>query len=234
MHYPIPTHWLPCAPGTKVWTPGLRLSAIWASGVLRVNPLAAFWAACAARWHASPIAAIALISLHYLSTQGHAVPGARLPSRMHWTPWRYCRRRSRRSATRSRPGSPPRAATALRTAGIRTLADLTVRVPRRRRWWARIPGLGVASARRIERFFAEHPALTERAHALVVTVPQQDVTPWERLAVPQDVDGSRGKFRAPRAACVLRASNDYEAVQACSRCTNRPVRNAPTARKPSA
>lgn len=108
----------------------------------------------------------------------------------------------------------PRAAAALRTAGIRTLADLTVRVPRRRRWWAGIPGLGVASARRIERFFAEHPALTERAHALVVTVPQQDVRPWERLAVPHNVDGSRGIYRAPRATCVLRANNDYEAVQA--------------------
>jgi site-specific recombinase XerD len=108
----------------------------------------------------------------------------------------------------------PRAAAALRAAGIKTLADLTVRVPRRRRWWAAIPGLGVAGARRIELFFAEHSELTERARALVVVAAPQDVTPWERIVVPHDVDGSRGSFRAPRAACVLRADNDYHAVQA--------------------
>lgn len=108
----------------------------------------------------------------------------------------------------------PRAAAALRVAGIKTLADLTVRVPRRRRWWSVVPGLGVAGARRIEAFFARHPQLTERARALVAVVPPQDVTPWERIAVPHDVDGSRGTYRAQRAACALRADNDYEAVQA--------------------
>jgi hypothetical protein len=44
----------------------------------------------------------------------------------------------------------------LRKAGIKTLADLTLRVPRRRRWWVDIDGLGVAGARRIEAFFAAH------------------------------------------------------------------------------
>lgn len=47
----------------------------------------------------------------------------------------------------------PRVAAALRKAGIKTLADLTLRVPRRRRWWVDIDGLGVAGARRIEAFF---------------------------------------------------------------------------------
>ncbi|WP_239143014.1 phage integrase family protein [Variovorax sp. WS11] len=51
----------------------------------------------------------------------------------------------------------------LHAAGIRTLADLTLRVPRRRRWWASIGGLGPAGARHIEAFFAQHPAFTERA-----------------------------------------------------------------------
>jgi site-specific recombinase XerD len=108
----------------------------------------------------------------------------------------------------------PRAATALRAAGIKTLADLTVRVPRRRRWWAAIPGLGVAGARTIERFFADHPDLTQRARALVAIAPPPELAPWERIVVPEDVDGSRGTFRAPRAACALRANNDYQAVQA--------------------
>lgn len=108
---------------------------------------------------------------------------------------------------------PGRAAHALKSAGIRTLADLTVRVPRRRRWWAAVPGLGSRSAKQIEEFFAAHPALTERARALVI-VPRTETSPWEHLIVPREVDGSRGTFRAPQATCTLSAGNDYEAVQA--------------------
>ena len=107
-----------------------------------------------------------------------------------------------------------RAIAALRAAGIDTLADLTVRVPRRRRWWAVIPGLGLASARRIEAFFAEHPRLTERARALIAEQVRGVVVPWEQLRLPNEVDGSQGQFRAPRETCVLTADNDYEAVQA--------------------
>ncbi|KVX11303.1 integrase [Burkholderia ubonensis] len=108
---------------------------------------------------------------------------------------------------------PPRIAEALLAHGIRTLADLTVRIPRRRRWWSAIAGLGVAGARRIEAFFAAHPALTERARALIAVVPSGSIVPWEQLRVPHEVDGSRGQFRAPESACLLKASNDYEAVQ---------------------
>ncbi|SFQ19507.1 site-specific integrase [Ralstonia sp. NFACC01] len=107
-----------------------------------------------------------------------------------------------------------RTVAALRAAGIDTLADLTVRVPRRRRWWAVIPGLGQASARRIEAFFAEHPELTERARALIAEQVRGVVVPWEQLRLPNEVDGSQGQFRAPRESCVLTADNDYEAVQA--------------------
>lgn len=107
-----------------------------------------------------------------------------------------------------------RTVAALRAAGINTLADLTVRVPRRRRWWAVIPGLGQASARRIEAFFAEHPQLTERARALIAEQVRGVVVPWEQLRLPHEVEGSQGQFRAPRDTCVLIADNDYEAVQA--------------------
>lgn len=107
-----------------------------------------------------------------------------------------------------------RAVAALRAAGINTLADLTVRVPRRRRWWVAIPGLGQASARRIEAFFAEHRQLTERAQALIAEQVRGVVVPWEQLRLPNEVDGSRGQFRAPRETCVLTADNDYEAIQA--------------------
>jgi len=106
-----------------------------------------------------------------------------------------------------------RAVGALQRHGIRTLADLTVRVPRRRRWWAVIPGLGAVQAAKIEVFFAQHPGLTELARALVAQTPGH-ARPWESLVVPTDVDGSNGDFRAPRATCTLRADNDYEAIQA--------------------
>lgn len=108
----------------------------------------------------------------------------------------------------------PRIAAVLRRAGIKTLADLTLRVPRRKRWWIDIDGLGVAGARRIEAFFAAHEDLTDRARTLLVTNAPSDVVPWEKIVVPHEVDGTMGLHRAPRASCVLRANNDYEAVQA--------------------
>ena len=108
----------------------------------------------------------------------------------------------------------PRSAAALRAAGIKTLADLTVRVPRRRRWWVAVLGLGATGARQVEAFFAVHPELTERARALVAVTSPPSLSPWEHLVVPDEVDGSRGTFRAPRPTCTLRADNDYQAVQA--------------------
>ena len=66
---------------------------------------------------------------------------------------------------------PLRLVGVLHAAGIRTLADLSLRVPRRQRWWAGIAGLGPAGARHIEAFFAQHPALTERARALITVNP---------------------------------------------------------------
>ena len=108
----------------------------------------------------------------------------------------------------------PRAATALTNADITTLASLALRVQRRRGWWVAITGLGLTSARRIEAFFAEHPALLQQVSALVLKEPLDPIVPWERLSVPEVVDGSLGLFRAPKATCILRANNDYEAVQA--------------------
>jgi len=109
---------------------------------------------------------------------------------------------------------PARAVRALHAQGIVTLADLTVRVPRRRQWWKAIPDLGATSAKRIESFFSAHPALTERARALIATAPPRGIVPWESLRLPHEVDGSAGTFRAPPATCTLDAGNDYEAVQA--------------------
>ncbi|QBQ98587.1 site-specific integrase [Paraburkholderia pallida] len=107
----------------------------------------------------------------------------------------------------------PRAVRVLRAHGITTLADLTVRIPRRRQWWKAVPGLGMASARAIEAFFAAWPALTEKARALVVAGQRGEIVPWEAIRLPHEVDGTAGTFRAPQATCTLDASNDYEAVQ---------------------
>jgi site-specific recombinase XerD len=107
----------------------------------------------------------------------------------------------------------PRAVDALKACGMCTLADLTVRIPRRRRWWTAVAGLGQTGARSVELFFADHPQLTERARKLVARDAPTDVVPWERVHVPAELDGSNGAFRAPRATCALRSSNDYEAVQ---------------------
>jgi hypothetical protein len=107
----------------------------------------------------------------------------------------------------------PRAVRALHAHGIITLAGLTVRIPRRRQWWKAVPGLGAASARTIEAFFAAWPALTEQARALVLANQRSDIVPWEALQLPHEVDGSRGTFRAPAATRTLSASNDYEAVR---------------------
>lgn len=114
---------------------------------------------------------------------------------------------------------PGRIVTVLHAQRIATFAELTLRVPRRRRWWLVIPGLGETSAHQVEGFFAVHPRLTERARQLADAVEVASghvaggVVPWERLTVPADLDGSRGRFRAPPDACLLAANNDYEAVQ---------------------
>ncbi|MGF6482915.1 hypothetical protein QFZ91_005142 [Paraburkholderia sp. JPY419] len=109
---------------------------------------------------------------------------------------------------------PVRVAAVLHQHGIRTLADLTVRIPRRRRWWLAVPGLGERSARRIEAFFAAYPALTERARALVVVAAPEPVASWENIRVPREVDGSHGVFRAPKSMCALEADNDWQAINA--------------------
>lgn len=112
---------------------------------------------------------------------------------------------------------PPRLAQTLCAARMRTLAELTLRVPRRRLWWRDIPGLGRVGAHQVEALFAMHPVLTSQARAFVEHVqPLRDdgIVPWERLDPAPELDGSRGRFRAPRRACLLNASNDYDAVDA--------------------
>jgi site-specific recombinase XerD len=108
----------------------------------------------------------------------------------------------------------PQAVKALKAHGIRTLAALTVRIPRRRRWWTAVPGLGAVGARQIEAFFAQHPDLTERARALVADQDVGEIVPWEQQTSTRKLDGTSGTFRAPANVCALGADNDYAAVNA--------------------
>nr|WP_321818191.1 MULTISPECIES: phage integrase family protein [unclassified Paraburkholderia] len=110
----------------------------------------------------------------------------------------------------------PRAVRVLQAYGINTLADLTVRIPRRRQWWKVVPGLGAVSARAIEAFFAACPALTEKARALIVSSRHSPIVPWESISLPHEVDGSESTFRAAAATCTLDATHDYQAARAAA------------------
>ncbi|WP_458232260.1 phage integrase family protein [Roseateles sp. P5_E8] len=107
-----------------------------------------------------------------------------------------------------------RTSAALHALKIRTLGELTVRVPRRRMWWVDIDGLGARGAGKVTAFFAEHPELTEHARALLGPEARSEIEPWERVRLPAELDGSTGRFRAPASTCALNAKNDYEAVSA--------------------
>lgn len=109
---------------------------------------------------------------------------------------------------------PGRPAQALQAAGIETLADLTMRIPRSRSWWKAVPGFGPVQASQVERFFLANPELTERARALVQRDQSGDVQPLE-LHVPRlHLDGAHGRNRAPANTCVLAAGNDLQAIHA--------------------
>src|SRR3546814_9570540 len=85
---------------------------------------------------------------------------------------------------------PARAAGAMKAHGFKTLADLTVRIPRRRRWWTGIPGWGAASARQIEDFFPAHHHPTQQARALVPIGAQDDVAGSEERRVGKECGGT--------------------------------------------
>ncbi|MDP9585532.1 tyrosine-type recombinase/integrase [Burkholderia ambifaria] len=111
---------------------------------------------------------------------------------------------------------PARIARALAAAGIASCADLLVRISHRRRWWRPIPGLGRQGAHRVAAFVAAHPNLSRRAAALMpyAAAAAQLVPRGSLDALPAALDGSQGRFRAPRDTCGLAAANDYQAIEA--------------------
>ncbi|MCE4547576.1 MULTISPECIES: phage integrase family protein [unclassified Caballeronia] len=109
---------------------------------------------------------------------------------------------------------PPRANRALKSQGITTLAELTLRVPRRHRWWTDIDGIGAALAREIEALFLRHPSLNESARRLMERFQPSSRVIWRQITSSRSRDGSRGKYRAPKARCMLNVTTDRQAIEA--------------------
>jgi site-specific recombinase XerC len=110
----------------------------------------------------------------------------------------------------------PRTARALGAAGIGTLAELMVLIHQRHRWWQPVLGLGAVGARAAIAFLDGHPRLMRRA-AQVIARRQgmgQLLPVWSLVAMPAELDGSQGRFRAPRDTCGLAATNDLAAIGA--------------------
>jgi site-specific recombinase XerD len=118
----------------------------------------------------------------------------------------------------------------LERADIFTLAQLVDRINGiGQRWYASIKALGEAKAQRIVEWLREHETSTGLAlgphirqprsklfaHELTrIVQPATAIRPLEKFIVPAELDGRRGLYRRPVEQCLLKASNDYEAILA--------------------
>lgn len=122
----------------------------------------------------------------------------------------------------------------LHRADVFTIAQLVDRINGLgRRWYTAIKGVGPLKAERIVAWLHDHedsiaasgggrlgahierPVSRLYRHELAAVVaPATDVRPLEKFIVPAALDGSRGVYRRPAEQCLLKASNDYQAVLA--------------------
>ncbi len=122
----------------------------------------------------------------------------------------------------------------LEAADIFTLAQLVERINGvGLKWHASIKALGEGKALRIVEWLKDvanthqdgialqlgrHVAMPRSklyAHELnAVVAPATAIRPLEKFIVPAELDGSRGLYRRPQAQCLLKASNDYQAILA--------------------
>ena len=122
----------------------------------------------------------------------------------------------------------------LEAADIFTLAQLVERINGvGRRWYAGIKSMGQGKAQRIVEWLQDlanspeysaglqlgrHVAMARRqlyAHELnAVVAPATAIRPLEKFIVPAELDGTHGLYRRPQAQCLLKASNDYQAILA--------------------
>ena len=128
----------------------------------------------------------------------------------------------------------PTLASHLEAADIFTLAQLVERINGvGRRWHAGIKAMGEGKALRIVEWLQDlasthqdsielqlgrHVAMARSklfAHELnAVVAPATAIRPLEKFIVPAELDGTRGLYRRPQAQCLLKASNDYQAILA--------------------
>ena len=126
----------------------------------------------------------------------------------------------------------PTFASHLEAADIFTLAQLAERINGvGQRWYAGIKSLGQGKALRIVQWLqdvanAQHGSIELQlgrhvakprsklfAHELQAVVgPATAIRPLEKFIVPAELDGTRGLYRRPQAQCLLKATNDYQAI----------------------
>jgi site-specific recombinase XerD len=124
----------------------------------------------------------------------------------------------------------PKLADLLEAADIFTLAQLVERINGvGRRWHAGIKAMGEGKARRIVAWLQQHQdgdglqigrhvgmhrskLYTHELQAVVQ--PATDIRPLEKFIVPAELDGTRGLYRRPQAQCLLKATNDHQAILA--------------------
>jgi site-specific recombinase XerD len=118
----------------------------------------------------------------------------------------------------------------LERADLFTLAQLAERINGiGYRWYASIKALGAAKAERIVDWLRDHEPSTGLVlgphirqprsklfgHELArIVAPATDIRPLEKFIVPAELDGRRGLYRRPGEQCLLKATNDYEAILA--------------------
>ena len=124
----------------------------------------------------------------------------------------------------------PTLAVLLEQAGLFTLAQLIDRINGiGRLWYQSMDGLGLAKAQLVIAWLGEHQqaiGMAVGAHVArartqllkselnAVVAPASDIRPLEKLIVPAELDGTRGVYRRPQAQCLLKATNDHQAILA--------------------
>jgi len=118
----------------------------------------------------------------------------------------------------------------LEAADIFTLAQLVERVNGvGRLWYGGVKALGKCKGERIVDWLREHestlglavgqhvaqPRRKLYAHELnAVVAPATEIRPLEKFIVPIELNGSDGLYRRPQAQCLLKATDDYQAILA--------------------
>ena len=124
----------------------------------------------------------------------------------------------------------PSLAARLERAGIATLTELVEHINAiGARWWVGVPGVGERKAFRILDWLraneemlglhvgvhAERPKAQLSSTDLAAVVPAATaIRPYEKFVLPDELDGSAGRYRAPHEKSLLMAANDHEAIGA--------------------